>query len=43
MKVCALNAKTQSEGSNSGKVDDIFKVATLNGAQEFNIDASEIK
>ena len=43
MKVCALNAKTESGRSDAGKVDDIFKVATLNGAQAFNIDAGEIK
>ena len=43
MKVCALNAKTQSGRSNAGKVDDIFKIATLNGAQAFNIDAGIIE
>ena len=43
MKVCALNAKMQSGRANAGKVDDIFKVATLNGAKAFNIDAGEIK
>lgn len=43
MKVCALNAKIQSGRADAGKVDDIFKVATLNGAQAFNIDAGEIK
>ena len=42
MKVCALNAKMQSGRANAGKVDDIFKVATLNGAKAFNIDAGEI-
>ena len=43
MKVCALNAKMQSGRADAGKVDDIFKVATLNGAKAFNIDAGEIK
>ena len=42
MKVCALNAKIQSGRSDAGKVDDIFKVATLNGAQAFNIDAGKV-
>ena len=43
MKVCALNAKTQAGKSNAGKVDDIFKIATLNGAKAFNIDAGIIE
>jgi 5-methylthioadenosine/S-adenosylhomocysteine deaminase len=43
MKVCALNAKIQSGRSDAGKVDDIFKIATLNGAQAFNIDAGKIE
>ena len=43
MKVCALNAKTQAGRSDAGKVDDIFRVATLNGAQAFNIDAGIIE
>ena len=43
MKICALNAKMQSGRADAGKVDDIFKVATLNGAKAFNIDAGEIK
>ena len=42
MKICALNAKMQSGRADAGKVDDIFKVATLNGAKAFNIDAGEI-
>lgn len=43
MKICALNAKMQSGRADAGKVDDIFKVATLNGAKAFNIDAGEIE
>ena len=43
MKVCALNAKTQAKESKAGKVEDILKVATINGAKAFGIDAGEIK
>ena len=43
MKICALNAKIESEDPKSGGVDDIFKIATLNGAKAFGIDAGEIK
>ena len=43
MKVCALNAKTQAKKSGAGKVDDIFKSATFNGAQAFGIDAGIIE
>ena len=43
MKICALNAKIESEDPKSGSVDDIFKIATLNGAKAFGFDAGEIK
>lgn len=43
MKVCALNAKTQAKNSEAGKVNDIFKAATINGAQAFGIDAGIIE
>ena len=43
MKVCALNAKTQANSSKAGNVYDVYKTATLNGAQAFGIDAGEIE
>lgn len=43
MKVCALNAKNQAKSPLAGKVNDIFKIATENGAKAFNINAGEIK
>ena len=43
MKICALNAKIESEDPKSGSIDDIFKIATLNGAKAFGFDAGEIK
>ena len=43
MKACALNAKTQAHSSKAGNVYDIYKTATLNGAQAFGIDAGIIE
>ena len=43
MKVCALAAKIQAQDSKAGRVEDIFKTATINGAKAFGIDAGEIK
>lgn len=43
MKVCALNAKTQAKSSKAGNVYDVYKTATLNGAQAFGIDAGVIE
>ena len=43
MKVCALNAKTQAKSSKAGNVYDVYKTATINGAQAFGIDAGVIE
>ena len=43
MKICALNAKMQSNLAKAGNVDDILKVATENGAKAFGIDAGVIE
>ena len=43
MKVAALSAKNKSDSVLSGKVDDIFRIATQNGFDSFNIGAGEIK
>ena len=43
MKVCALNAKTQANDSKAGRIEDIFKAATLNGAKAFGLDAGIIE
>ena len=43
MKVCALNAKMQSNHADAGHVNDILKVATENGAKAFGIDAGVIE
>ena len=43
MKVCALNAKTQANSSKAGNVYDIYKTATVNGANAFGIDAGVIE
>ncbi len=43
MKVSALSAKIQAESSHAGSVDNIYKTATINGAQAFGIDAGIIK
>ncbi len=43
MKVCALNAKIESNDPKAGKVEDVFKAATLNGAKTFGIDAGVIE
>ena len=43
MKVCALNAKIQSDRADAGNVKDILKVATENGAKAFGIDAGIIE
>jgi 5-methylthioadenosine/S-adenosylhomocysteine deaminase len=43
MKVAALSAKNKANDTTCGKVADIFKMATENGAKAFNINAGEIK
>ena len=43
MKVSALSAKIQAESSHAGSVDNVYKTATINGAQAFGIDAGIIK
>lgn len=43
MKVSALSAKDQANSPTAGKAEDIFKIATENGAKAFNINAGEIK
>ena len=43
MKLAALSAKNQADSVLSGKVEDIFKIATKNGFESFGIKAGEIK
>ena len=43
MKVCSLSAKTQANSSEAGRVEDVYKIATLNGAKAFGIDAGVIE
>ena len=43
MKLCALSAKIQANDPTAGKVEDVFAVATSNGAQIMGIDAGDIK
>ena len=43
MKVCALKAKTQANSIKAGNIYDVYKTATLNGAQAFGIDAGIIE
>ena len=43
MKLCSLVAKAESNSALGGKAQDIYKVATTNGAKAFGLDAGEIK
>ena len=43
MKISALSAKIQAHSPTAGTAKDIFKIATYNGANFFNINAGEIK
>ena len=43
MKFAALSAKNKADSVLAGKVDDIFKLSTLNGFEAFGIEAGEIK
>lgn len=43
MKLAALSAKNQADSVVTGKIDDIFKIATKNGFESFGIKAGEIK
>ncbi|MBE6450719.1 MAG: amidohydrolase [Alphaproteobacteria bacterium] len=43
MKLCALSAKIQAQNPTAGSAEDVFKIATVNGAKSFGIDAGEIK
>jgi 5-methylthioadenosine/S-adenosylhomocysteine deaminase len=43
MKFCSLVAKAESNSALGGKAQDIYKVATTNGAKAFGLDAGEIK
>ena len=43
MKMCSFVAKLQSNSALAGKASDIFKVATINGAQAFGIHAGKIE
>lgn len=43
MKIAALSAKDQDNSPTAGKSEDIFKIATNNGAKAFNINAGEIR
>ena len=43
MKLCAISAKIQSNDPTAGSAQDIFEIATRNGARAFDLDAGEIK
>ena len=43
MKFCSLVAKAESNSALGGKAQDIYKVATTNGAKAFGLDTGEIK
>ncbi|MBE6445244.1 MAG: amidohydrolase [Alphaproteobacteria bacterium] len=43
MKLCAISAKIQSNDPTAGSAQDIFEIATRNGAKAFDLDAGEIK
>ncbi|MDD2840409.1 MAG: amidohydrolase [Rickettsiales bacterium] len=43
MKVSALSAKNQANLVTAGKVSDIFKIATENGARAFDLNAGKIE
>lgn len=43
MKFCSLAAKAESNSALGGKAQDIYKVATTNGAKAFGLNAGEIK
>jgi 5-methylthioadenosine/S-adenosylhomocysteine deaminase len=42
MKLCALSAKIQSDNPTAGNAQDVFKIATQNGANAFGLNAGEI-
>lgn len=42
MKLCALSAKIQSGDATAGNAEDIFNMATINGAQTVGLDAGII-
>lgn len=42
MKLCALSAKIQSGDATAGNAEDVFKMATVNGARAVGLDAGEI-
>ncbi len=42
MKLCALSAKIQSMDPTAGSAEDVFKIATQNGAEAFGINAGVI-
>lgn len=42
MKLCALSAKIQSGDATAGNAEDIFNMATINGAQAVGLDAGII-
>ncbi|MBQ8662181.1 MAG: amidohydrolase family protein, partial [Alphaproteobacteria bacterium] len=39
---CALSAKIQSGDATAGNAEDVFKMATVNGARAVGLDAGEI-
>ena len=43
MKLAALSAKNKSDSVLSGKVEDVFRIATQNGFEAFGISAGKIK
>lgn len=43
MKIAALSAKNQANLATAGKANDIFKIATQNGAEAFNLNAGKIE
>ena len=43
MKICSLAAKYQADSAMAGAAQDIFTMATRNGARAFGLDAGEIR
>ena len=43
MKIAALSAKNRAKSTTAAKVEDVFAMATVNGARTFGIDSGEIK
>lgn len=43
IKLCSFAAKIQADSALAGKADDVFKIATVNGAKAFGLNAGKIE